>query len=217
MILTSSLALKAIARMDREGGDRPYEIVCSDISQVMLKIARRNAREKIQRANNIRAMSRGRLTICETDAGLDVLNGTRKILEVRFVIAGVHELDRLAGDDGVDTFLTAYIQHWITSLEPGVCALEAKIAMNRKIYELLKPGGTEISVEEYPLIVRTDRLDEGMEELPELIQANTSIISIDTLRRIWADIGFTGVCTQQRQIDDLVEHIERCDVQKKAA
>jgi SAM-dependent methyltransferase len=182
----------------------PVILFCVDLSESMLGLAKKNivgALHKIVRISDqfsspfsLQRPSKEQKPMLGLIESQDISKqvhlvvkkegAQKELINVHFVRGHATTLLYLNEAKDLDTVLVSYVFHWFRGLSE-------KKEVARLLYEVLRPGGNFISIEEYPLTVRCDlHPTPEMLALAALIKKATTVLPMPELYELFEEVGF---------------------------
>ncbi|MEW6035421.1 MAG: class I SAM-dependent methyltransferase [Candidatus Micrarchaeota archaeon] len=184
----------------------PLKFILLDMSEVMLGLARANVRNAMQRLiESMPFVSPGihpaSLHIVDSDDGrkMQLMVRELELLRVRFECRDAKDLREVEDGGEVRTAILSYVMHWIRGSDE-------KCNVASMLFNTLPPGGRLISIEESPLVVRTDLHpdDNEVQKLARLIRIAVTVLQIPEISSIFQLTGFHYVpaTLMRKRIDE---------------
>lgn len=208
--LILSMAPSAIIEIASEtapGHDAPLTFLCIDQSDLMLDLARANIGASLQRLIDMRPMAYPelgakdfRVDTARDGSSMRLLLGESEVLRTIFSAKDARDMVGTGDQSGIQTIILSYVMHWVRGMRE-------KDAVARTMFDILPSGGTLLSVEEYPLVVRCDQ-HPGNEEIMDLarsIAMATTPLTIRDIRELFKRARFEIIpqTNPRKPIDDI--------------
>ena len=206
MVSVQAKALLGLIMGEGYGRIRSPTFICLDQSEDMLKFARKNIETNLHEfiasavlmGPSLSGEEFGVDSASEGDR-MRLLCRGKEIAQIIFALSDAKELDRHEEIGGISTIIIAYAMHWFRGIEE-----KANVAA--KMFDALAGGGTLISVEESPLVVRRDMHpnDPELQKLAVMIEKATTPLTIPEIHDIFRSVGFIPVpgAAQKKGIDE---------------